>query len=759
MAEEILIRINLQSGEAKSKIKEIKKATDDYAKSIDNLTKEQLEVLVAEQKVSIQRQITKKQVQELALAQINAANAANKNRAQSGLNNAILLETGRLASDASFGFTAIANNLSQVISLFQSFAKTNGGFIKSLEQLGRSLIGTGGLLIALQLIISFGPKIFKFFKELISGVDVLGEAFKDAGKTVESTAGDFEIYIDKLQDVNSTQEEQRKAVSKLTKEFPEFIANLEEAGVSTEDLKNKTIEASTATNKFRDALLELALANAARTKIQELRGKFLQAEIDATTELLRENMSLEEAKRLSVKMDEIRLKVSEKSFTGQAKFVRDLNTELRLLSKEDRDRIKLADKIIRNLDKEKITFQEQINILMKYTKIQDSTTKNTGKNSTLRVQFQAGELDFQKEILKSQERTLSGFIKNEETRVAQLNTNRILEAKIRLEDFKEKQKDRLQSKIDRIKDSLDTDKITNEERQRRLSKIKIFQQEKNTAIQNAEKSLADFIIQINNETDTRIDQLQNERNIKAAELLTKASAIRQNFELEEDLRSITIEGKRNEVRMMRDQMSLESEKEAIQKRLDLGGLETDEKAKLELEKTKIEEQQSKIRIAIADAEANAKIQGLDVTANALSAFSKLAGEETKAGKFLSIASALISTYLSAQKAFESQFLPIPTKSSPVRGAIAAAAAIASGIANVKAITSVNEKGQSGGGAAQRPSITATAPDFNVVGASQASQLAQSISTQVEKPVKAFVVGKEITSQQELDRNINNTAGI
>ena len=50
-----------------------------------------------------------------------------------------------------------------------------------------------------------------------------------------------------------------------------------------------------------------------------------------------------------------------------------------------------------------------------------------------------------------------------------------------------------------------------------------------------------------------------------------------------------------------------------------------------------------------------------------------------------------------------------------------------------------------------------APDFNVVGASQTSQLAQTVATQQDKPVKAFVVGKDISTQQELDRNITNTA--
>ena len=41
----------------------------------------------------------------LSSAQVKVAETTKKARAQSGLNNAILLETGRLASDASFGFT------------------------------------------------------------------------------------------------------------------------------------------------------------------------------------------------------------------------------------------------------------------------------------------------------------------------------------------------------------------------------------------------------------------------------------------------------------------------------------------------------------------------------------------------------------------------------------------------------------------------------------------------------------------------------
>jgi len=50
-----------------------------------------------------------------------------------------------------------------------------------------------------------------------------------------------------------------------------------------------------------------------------------------------------------------------------------------------------------------------------------------------------------------------------------------------------------------------------------------------------------------------------------------------------------------------------------------------------------------------------------------------------------------------------------------------------------------------------------APDFNIVGASPESQLASVVSESQAAPVKAFVVSKDITTQQELDRNTTNVA--
>lgn len=63
-------------------------------------------------------------------------------------------------------------------------------------------------------------------------------------------------------------------------------------------------------------------------------------------------------------------------------------------------------------------------------------------------------------------------------------------------------------------------------------------------------------------------------------------------------------------------------------------------------------------------------------------------------------------------------------------------------------------------ASQSPSAPAIqAPAFNVVGATQTSQLAQTISQAEQQPVKAFVVASDVTTAQELERSTIEGASI
>lgn len=138
------------------------------------------------------------------------------------------------------------------------------------------------------------------------------------------------------------------------------------------------------------------------------------------------------------------------------------------------------------------------------------------------------------------------------------------------------------------------------------------------------------------------------------------------------------------------------------------------------------------------------------------------GEESAAGKAAAIAGATIDTYQSATASYKS-LAGIPVIG-PALGAAAAGAAIASGIATVKKITATKTPGGKGSAA---PSISApgrqatpsTPPAFNVVGASGANQLADVIAESEKKPVKAFVVSNDVSTAQELDRNIVEGASI
>jgi len=53
----------------------------------------------------------------------------------------------------------------------------------------------------------------------------------------------------------------------------------------------------------------------------------------------------------------------------------------------------------------------------------------------------------------------------------------------------------------------------------------------------------------------------------------------------------------------------------------------------------------------------------------------------------------------------------------------------------------------------------TPPSFNVVGSSGTNQLASAIGGQTQQPLKAFVVSNDVTTSQELERNIITNASI
>ena len=164
--------------------------------------------------------------------------------------------------------------------------------------------------------------------------------------------------------------------------------------------------------------------------------------------------------------------------------------------------------------------------------------------------------------------------------------------------------------------------------------------------------------------------------------------------------------------------------------------------------------------AIDEAEKNARDEKTRLIGEGLQNLSAILGEETAAGKAAAIAATTISTYQSAQTSYAS-LASIPVIGVPL-GIAAAGAAIVSGIAQVKKITAVKTpagKGAAATGATGQPAAPPQPPRFNLVGSSDANQLAGVIGEQDKKPIKAFVVSKDVTTKQSLDRDIVKTASL
>ena len=323
---------------------------------------------------------TSKAVDGLAKSTGKLAARTSKNKAESGLNNAILLETSRLASDASFGFQGMANNLGQLVSLFQISAKNSGGLAQAFKDIGNSLMGVGGIMVGIQLLISFLPQISRFLKKSKEEASEFAGAFDNLRESVGNTAGDFEIYIKTLQSSTKSSEEKADAIFNLNKEFPDYITNLDNAGISLDDVANKTDDAVTATNNYRQSILDLAVAQAAQDKIREIQSErieLLQKRDEKARELGFKNATeaLEEFK-----------KIEEDRAAGIIALTNTVNSTL------DEEVINPS-KVIFEFGKARLTqIEEQTNALLKFVDIQRQETKERKKNLKVREEQREYEM-------------------------------------------------------------------------------------------------------------------------------------------------------------------------------------------------------------------------------------------------------------------------------------------------------------------------------------------------------------------------------
>ena len=183
----------------------------------------------------------------------------------------------------------------------------------------------------------------------------------------------------------------------------------------------------------------------------------------------------------------------------------------------------------------------------------------------------------------------------------------------------------------------------------------------------------------------------------------------------------------------------------------------------EEQRTALTAQYADARATIAEEETSAKLAALDAVGNALGSMSKLAGEETATGKALAIAAATISVFTGMANIWAGFNVGTPTPIDVAMKVAGSATVAANGFAAIKNITKTKVPGgrdtSPSTPTASAPASTPMPPAFNIVGQSDTNQLADAIGGQMQQPLQAFVVASEITTAQELERNIIDGASI
>ena len=661
-----------------------------------------------------------KSTNNASTAQAGFNKQLDKGKTNAGLAGAIVTEFGRTISDLPYGIRGVGNNLSQLASLFGLFAanaKTSGISMKeAFGDLRRQFLGPIGILTLFQILIALlqSEKFMKFISTLGSMSEkmrLLSGLTKDVAQNASTLVGNFEIYTKTLMSANETSEQKVLALKKLNKEYPDFNASI------LLD-KERTEEADIARKNYIDTLRQQAVSQAAIAKSQEITGDIVAAQFDTELRLSEQGFENREAFNKAVLIAEKKLakdldRLSRTSVIGAP-----------LQSKKDKDTLSLRNTINAN-DKLIAEENRKLDALFKLIDLEDGKRKGSSKR------FKRQFLRFTQEIFQARKQIRQT-----------LTTDRFAEIK----ELADLEKGRLRA---------ERDVFIEKQKQREKDGLITNTQYKESEIQAANE-LQTALVAIENKTQVLITTARLDEMQKRNELSLENGYALMKLQTEQSLESERIEGVKTAKRLKDDVLILESKL-----RLNIQELSDETKTALEREKiqteiTQNEQKQSSIRSRIAKAESDARLSYFDLIGNALTSFAGLAKKGSAEAKALAVAGALTSTYFSAQKAFESQFMPVALVDSPVRGAIAAAAAIVSGLGNVKNILSVDANGEN---SAKGGSTQVAAPNFNVVGASPESQLAQTVAEQQTKPIKAFVVGKDITNQQELDRNIITTSGL
>ncbi len=212
----------------------------------------------------------------------NTAVAVNKfdssiKRSVPGSNQATqsLTNLSRVLQDAPFGFLGIANNLNPLLESFQRLQSETGSVGKSLKALGSSILGAGGIGLALSafqfLALGGAESIGKLFQSaeagrLAAAKKELEEFNKELNKSKSSaieTGVQLKAFIDVAKNSALPLEQRNEALKRANDIMGKYGETITIANVATEKITKQT-------ELFTNALIAQAVAQAYAGRIADL---------------------------------------------------------------------------------------------------------------------------------------------------------------------------------------------------------------------------------------------------------------------------------------------------------------------------------------------------------------------------------------------------------------------------------------------------------------------------------------------------------
>lgn len=711
------------------------------------------------EKVRLKIADLEKEYQKLTGAARSSSNAMMGNVSNAGLAGAVLTEFNRTVSDANYGFRAVANNLSQMSTLFITLqskvtesALGMGKFGGTLKMLGTQLMGPLGIILGFQLVITA-------IERFTMRAEKADAALKDFNVGIEAQIINVTRLKEAYESGNTPVDERMRLLKALGGLEDDVVKAAEKGLLSEKDITN-ALEA------------RLILLN----KKKELDSEDKKIQEDVVTLLKDRKDAEDKLQNLAERRSVIEKIAQEDRDTGQNNFmksvdnavdfyenkVKEANESINALVTGDRNPLvmQLAEAqfaLDEISDNASVLLKEEEKRNEKRIKNADEVIKSIGELEEAYAQSRLETEDEKLEYLKNKEleRLKELGASNEQLlKIEEIYNKLIKQARDKRISEEEQEELKKANRLAKIRgDALDKMNDGNKDylKQRILEmqlllNLSYLDAEKRTEIELKLHQYKMRLLKIEGQ-EAKDAEDQREKDLKASLdlLAARQDGLRDVFsstrDLLSELQSIGSSRYDREINQLNNERDLIRSNNALTKEEKEQQLTELQRRENKYREAQIKQEQKFFMIKQAMAVSEMIMNGqFAVQRLSLLGIESVTSATTSVGKFM----AALGPF------------GIPAFALAIGGVIASIiSSVSSAKAEIAGLT--NAPVSLGGGSSSIPAIQA--PDFNVVGASAQNQLAQAIAGKEQQPIKAYVVSDDVTSAQELDRKIVEGASI